>query len=136
MTASAARALPLLLGLAAFVVCVTAIPVTWVGSASNDYMSGPNWSTGQTPSFADDVTIPANANVLLTTSVNVSTLRVQSGGALTVTGSVTFGRGILVNRSELMSKALDTAPTPLTSLPLALLPAPLTPEPRSTRKAS
>jgi len=63
-------------------------PGTWTGTFNNDWSNGANWSNGQVPTAADDVTIPASTpfSPQLTSSCTTRNLTVDVGATLDLNG--------------------------------------------------
>ncbi|MGH9369861.1 MAG: hypothetical protein ACRD3M_19590, partial [Thermoanaerobaculia bacterium] len=83
---------------AAFVLAALFLPerasgvaTTWTGATSTVWTTAGNWTAG-VPGAADTATIPNTVNdPVITTSVTIAGLTIDSGGVLTVDGSLTTG---------------------------------------------
>jgi hypothetical protein len=63
-------------------------PNTWTGNSSTDWETTGNWSLGSVPTSGDDILIPITVtDPVITTSVSVVDLTIESGGELTISGS-------------------------------------------------
>ncbi|MBK6422569.1 MAG: hypothetical protein IPF77_10195 [Gemmatimonadetes bacterium] len=69
-----------------------AAPGTWTGAVSTAWTTAGNWSDGQVPTAATDVTIPAGPSNMpvLGTTTGIQSLTVQPGAALTLSGTMTL----------------------------------------------
>jgi len=69
-----------------------AAPGTWTGAVSTAWTTAGNWSDGQVPTAATDVTIPAGPSNMpvLGTTTGIQSLTVQASAALTLSGTMTL----------------------------------------------
>ena len=65
------------------------VPITWVGTTSNDWGTVSNWSPATVPSITSDVIIPtgaANMPVSVTGTKTCYNITIQTGASVTLTG--------------------------------------------------
>jgi hypothetical protein len=83
--------------------------ITWNGNTDSDWATELNWSTGSLPAASDDVIIPAVVNAPIIgsgTTASCHHLVIESGGELTIDGTLDNSGTVTVNSDALASGSL------------------------------
>jgi hypothetical protein len=73
-------------------------PVTWTGTANNNYNDAANWSTNVVPNENYDVIIPSSATINMPATLTVNSVSIAAGASIisdgTITGLISYTRTI------------------------------------------
>jgi hypothetical protein len=106
------------------------VPVTWLGTSSNDWFDGTNWTGGSPPTNADDVVIPAGAprypliansfptvfglTVSTGATIDLDTLGLDVGGDALIDGTITGNLSSVLVLSGTAAALRGTIDAPVT----------------------